>query len=128
MYVGDAAGKLYAIDAATSGATAKYSLQLSGTSPQITGLHLGGRHGPPAPALHPRAHQREEDSGSALTACSGWSVNLRSPAAGSSPSQPLISDTAIFYPAADGKIYRINPADGTLVGTAGAGRRIDRCR
>lgn len=71
MYVGDAAGKLYAIDAATSGATAKYSLQLSGTSPQITGFiwedgtarprrlyipvltsgkRITGRRSPPVPA------------------------------------------------------------------------------
>ena len=38
VYVGDAAGKVYAFDAATTGATAKYSLQLSGTNPQVTGF------------------------------------------------------------------------------------------
>jgi hypothetical protein len=124
VYVGDAAGKLYAVDAATTGTTAKYSLQLPGTSPQITGFIWEDGTASPRRLYIPVLTSGNpgiwcvEDNGSALTACSSWSVNPRSPAAGSSPSQPLISDTAIFYPAADGKIYQINPADGTLVGTA----------
>lgn len=122
VYVGDAAGKVYAIDAATTGTTAKYSLQLSGTSPQITGFIWEDGTASPRRLYIPVLTGGNagvwcvEDNGVALSACSTWTTNPRSPVVGGSPNQPLISDTAIFYPASNGNIYQINPADGTLVG------------
>jgi hypothetical protein len=59
-----------------------------------------------------------QDNGSALSACPSWTTNPRQPVAGGSPNEPLMSSTAIFFPASNGNVYQISTTDGQLVGTA----------
>ena len=59
-----------------------------------------------------------QDTGAALqNSCSGWTTNPRLVTGTTSVSQPLLIDTAIFFPGSDGKLYQISTADGTLVGS-----------
>ena len=54
------------------------------------------------------------DTGSALVACSAWPTNPRIPVTNGTLAQPMVTDTAIFFPGSDGRIYQINTSDGTL--------------
>jgi hypothetical protein len=127
VYVGDAAGKVYAFDAETPGTTAKYSLLLTGTSPTITGFiwedwSTPGRLYVPVVTNGSAGVWCVQDNGSALVGCPGWSTNPRSPVASAALAQPLVTGTAIFFPVSDGsggKIYQINTSDGTLYGGTG---------
>ena len=123
VYVGDAAGKVYAFDAATTGATAKYSLQLSGTNPQVTGFIWedwftpGRLYIPVVVGASPMGGVWcLQDNGSALIDCptpNNWPTNPRLVTSGA-VAEPLATGTAIFLPGSDGKIYQINTTDGQL--------------
>jgi hypothetical protein len=119
IWVGDAAGKLYAVNAAAVTPSLKYSLQLSGTSPVITGFvwqdwTTAGRLYVPVTVGGVGGVWCVHDNGTALTGCANWTnANPRLITTGA-VSQPMVTDTAIFFPGADGKIYQVNTSDGLL--------------
>jgi len=120
VYVGDAAGKVYAFNAATTGTSAKYSRQLTGTNPQITGF-IWEDWGTPGRLYIPVVVGASPmggvwcvyDNSVVLSPCSDWPTNPRTVTSGA-VAQPLVTGTAIFFPASDGKIYQINTTDGQL--------------
>lgn len=114
VWAGNATGTVYAFDAAIP--ENKYSRQLSGGV--ITGFiwedsSTAGRLYVPVTIGGSGGVWCLQDSGSALTPCADWSVNPRTVTTGNT-SQPLVLDSAIFYPGSDGKVYQVNTADGQL--------------
>jgi hypothetical protein len=128
VWTGDFTGKVYAFDAGTPGTTPKYSRQLSGTSPQVTGFiwedwATPGRLYVPVVVGGVGGVYCVQDTGAALQdSCSGWgaggtATNPRLVPGTTAASQPLLIGTALFFPGSDGKLYQISTADGTLVGS-----------
>jgi len=122
VYVGDAAGNVYAVDAATNGTIKKYSLLLGGTSPSISGYiwedwTTPGKLYIPVITSGSAGVWCVQDNGSALVACPSWTTNPRT--GSTTLGEPLVTGTAIFYPVSDGNIYQINTSDGTLYGGTG---------
>jgi len=137
VYVGDAAGKVYAFDAATTGTSAKYAaLQLAGTSPSVSGFiwedwSTQGRLYIPVVTNGRAGIWCVQDSGSALAGCSNWPTNPQtlssaSPAVTCTAAEPLVTGTAIFFPCTtstnNAVIYQINTTDGSLY--QGTGRPL----
>jgi outer membrane protein assembly factor BamB len=134
VYVGDAAGKVYAFDAATTGTSAKYAaLQLAGTTPSISGFiwedwNTQGRLYIPVVTGGRAGVWCVTDNGSALVGCSDWPTNPQtlssaSPAVTCTAAEPLVTGTAIFFPCTTSTntavIYQINTSDGSLYGGTG---------
>jgi len=122
VYVGDAAGNVYAFDAATTGTTKKYSLLLAGTSPTITGFisedwTTPGKLYIPVITNGSAGVWCVQDNGSALVACPSWTTNPRT--GSSTLAEPLVLGTAIFFPVSTGIIYQLNTSDGALYGGTG---------
>jgi len=122
VYVGDAAGNVYAFDAATNGTTKKYSLLLAGTSPAITGYiwedwTTPGKLYIPVITNGSAGVWCVQDNGSALVACPSWTTNPRT--GSSTLAEPLVTGTAIFFPVSTGIIYQLNTSDGALYGGTG---------
>jgi outer membrane protein assembly factor BamB len=116
VWVGDAAGTLYAFDSISP--AFNYSLQLGGVSPAIFGFiwedwFTPGRLYVPVSVGGARGVWCVQDTGAFLTACSDWPVNPRTVTTGV-VAQPMASETAIFLPGTDGKIYQVNTSDGAL--------------
>ncbi|PYN54555.1 MAG: hypothetical protein DMD92_18485 [Candidatus Rokuibacteriota bacterium] len=122
VYVGDAAGNVYAFDAATNGNLKKYSLLLAGTSPTIKGYiwedwTTPGKLYIPVITNGSAGVWCVQDNGSALVACPSWTTNPRT--GSSTLAEPLVTGTAIFFPVSTGIIYQLNTSDGTLYGGTG---------
>jgi hypothetical protein len=118
LWVGNASGRLYAIDAAAATPSLKYSLQLAGSTPTITGFvwedwTTPGRLYVPVTVGGSGGVWCVQDSGAALTACSDWATNPRLVTAGA-VTQPMVLGTAIFFPGSDGTVYQLNTSDGQL--------------
>ena len=118
LWVGSGSGRLYAIDAAAATPSLRYSLQLGGTTPTITGFvwedwTTPGRLYVPVTVGGSGGVWCVQDSGASLTACSNWATNPRLVTSGA-VAQPMVIGTAIFFPGSDGKIYQINTSDGQL--------------
>ena len=122
FWVGDAAGNVYAFDATAAPPTLKYSQLLTG-GPAITGFVWEdwwqlGRLYIPVVAAGGAGVWCVQDTGAGFTNCADWTAaNPRIPVAAGTLAQPMVTDTAIFFPGSDGKIYQISTTDGTLVGT-----------
>jgi outer membrane protein assembly factor BamB len=137
VYVGDAAGKVYAFNASTTGTSAKYAaLQLAGTSPSVSGFmwedwSTQGRLYVPVVTNGRAGIWCVQDSGSAMAGCSNWPTNPQtlssaSPAVTCTAAEPLVTGTAIFFPCTtstnNAVIYQINTTDGALY--QGTGRPL----
>jgi hypothetical protein len=122
VWVGNAAGTLFAIDAAAATPSLKASRQLTGTSPAITGFvwedwTTPGRLYVPVTVGGSGGVWCVEDSGTSLTPCSDWTVQNPRIVTSGAVAQPLLLGTAIFFPGGDGRLYQIDTANGLLVGS-----------
>lgn len=118
LWVGSASGRLYAVDAAAATPSLRYSLQLGGTTPTITGFVWEDWTTParlyvPVTVGGSGGVWCVQDTGAALTPCSDWPVNPRLVTSGA-VSQPMVIGTAIFFPGSDGRVYQVNTSDGQL--------------
>jgi hypothetical protein len=121
LWVGNAVGRLFAIDPAGT-PSLKYSLLLGGTTPTITGFvwedwATARRLYVPVTVGGTAGVWCVQDNGLSLIACTDWATNPRLITTGTA-AQPMVTSTAIFFPGSDGKVYQINTSTGQLVGTA----------
>lgn len=117
VWMGNSLGYIGAVDTGGS-PSVKYSLLLGGTTPTISGFiwedwATSGRLYVPVTVGGTAGVWCVQDTGAALSPCSDWPTNPRLVAAGA-VSQPLVTGTAIFFPASNGRIYQINTSDGQL--------------